>query len=380
VITSSETGRKIPLGDRIRRYDYALALAAVLMGFIGVIIIYSATKVQLESVGVSGRYYMERQAIWVVIGVVVMVVVAAIDYRKLVSYGYVIYGLAFLGLAGVFVVGKSQLGSQRWYQLGPLQVQPSEFAPIAVIFALALYVERSQGTLTWKKTAAMIALAGVPMLLVIKQPDLGTGIVIGVIAAMILVVAGVPLRYLLVIAVVGVLGAVAVVELHILKTYQLDRLLSFLHPKSHLATTGYNLNESKIAIGSGGLFGTGLFKGSQTNLAFVPEQQTDFIFTAIGEQLGFIGSAVIVAGLGFIVWRIYRALALSHDAVERVLCVGALAWIGFSAFQNVGMTVGIMPITGIPLPFLSYGGSAAVAFFAAIGVVLNVGMQRVRLK
>ncbi|MHB8189393.1 MAG: rod shape-determining protein RodA [Ferrimicrobium sp.] len=371
----------IALKDRLRRYDYALGLAAIAMSFVGVIMVYSATRFRLISAGVSGHYYLDRQGIYAALGVVVMIVVASIDYRRIASFSYIIYGAVLFALVVVLSpVGSSALGSQRWFQVGPFQVQPSEIAALGVIFGLSTYADHMDGRITPRALVVMLLMAGVPMVLVIKQPDLGTGIIIGVIAMTMLVMAGVPLRYLGVLVIVGVVGVVGVVHFGVLKHYQLLRLLSFIHPNSGLQSTGYNLAQSKIAIGSGGMTGAGLFRGSQTNLAYVPAQQTDFIFTAVGEQLGFVGSSLILLGYSFIVWRVWRAMRWSRDSIGRLLCAGALAWIGYSIFQNAGMTMGIMPITGIPLPFLSYGGSATLAFFATIGIVLNVGMQRVRLK
>jgi rod shape determining protein RodA len=209
-----------------------------------------------------------------------------------------------------------------------------------------------------------------------------------------MVVAGVKGRYLAALGLLAVLGIVAVAQLGVLKQYQVDRLTSFVHQTPAGQTTPaaqgsassnnqsqqstYNLAQSKIAIGSGGTTGKGLFNGSQTNLNYVPEQQTDFIFTAVGEQLGFLGAASLLALFGIIIWRVLRAAQTARDTFGTLLCGGVLGLIGLSVFQNAGMTMGIMPITGIPLPFMSYGGSATIAFFAAIGIVLNVGMRRFR--
>ncbi|MCI2974929.1 MAG: rod shape-determining protein RodA [Ferrimicrobium sp.] len=378
-MTQMAVRRRTSLVQRLFKVDLLLAVVALGIGAFGVLMVYSATKEQLIHAGISGNYYFERQAIYFLLGAVAMVVLALVDYQRIAHFAYFIYGASLLGLLAVLTpVGSSQLGSQRWFQLGPVQVQPSEFAPIGVIFGIAAYVANREDPIDLRGVITILLMGGIPMVLVIKQPDLGTGIVIGIITALLLVMAGVPARYLLALLVVGVLGVVTVLHVGFLKSYQLHRLLSFLNPKADTSSFGYNLAQSKIAIGSGHIFGVGLFKGSQTTLAFVPEQQTDFIFTAIGEQLGFVGSAALLAGYAILIWRLWSAMRWAKDITGTLIVAGAVAWIGYSIFQNVGMTIGIMPITGIPLPLISYGGSAMLAFLAMVGLALNIGAQRAR--
>lgn len=380
-MTQLTVRREAGIWGRISRLDLLLVLSTLAIGAFGVIMVYSATKVQLMHAGISGYYYFERQAIYFALGVVVMVVLALIDYQRLAHFAYIIYGASILGLLAVLSpVGTSQLGSQRWFQLGPIQVQPSEFAPIGVIFGISAYVANREDPLDLRAVITILLMGGIPMVLVIKQPDLGTGIVIGTITALLLVMAGVPARYLLALVIIGVVGIVAILHVGFLKSYQLHRLLSFLNPKANASSFGYNLAQSKIAIGSGHIFGVGLFKGSQTTLAFVPSQQTDFIFTAIGEQLGFVGCAGLLLGYAILIWRLWSAMRWSKDITGTLIVAGGLAWIGYSVFQNVGMTIGIMPITGIPLPLISYGGSAMLAFLAMVGLALNIGSQRARVR
>jgi len=378
-MTQMAVRRRTSLVQQFFKIDLLLAVVALGIGAFGVLMVYSATKEQLIHAGISGHYYFERQAIYFLLGAVAMVVLALVDYQRIAHFAYFIYGASLLGLLAVLTpVGSSQLGSQRWFQLGPIQVQPSEFAPIGVIFGIAAYVANREDPIDLRGIITILLMGGIPMVLVIKQPDLGTGIVIGIITALLLVMAGVPARYLLALLVVGALGVVAVLHVGFLKSYQLHRLLSFLNPKADTSSFGYNLAQSKIAIGSGHIFGVGLFKGSQTTLAFVPEQQTDFIFTAIGEQLGFVGSAALLAGYAILIWRLWSAMRWAKDITGTLIVAGAVAWIGYSVFQNVGMTIGIMPITGIPLPLISYGGSAMLAFLAMVGLALNIGAQRAR--
>jgi rod shape determining protein RodA len=224
----------------------------------------------------------------------------------------------------------------------------------------------------------VLGLASVPIILVVKQPDLGSGIVMWVVLLVMLVVAGTPNRYLLLLVVFAALGALAIVHFKLLKDYQLHRITAFLQPGKNLQTSSYNVTQSVAAIGSGGPFGTGLFHGPQTNLAYVPEQQTDFIFSAVGEQLGFAGAAGVLALLGLISWRCLRSAQLARDAFGRLLATGCFTLIAFSVFENAGMAMGIMPVAGIPLPFISYGGSATVAFFAAVGITLSVHLRHQR--
>jgi rod shape determining protein RodA len=380
-MTQMAVRREAGLWRKISRLDLLLVLVTLAIGVFGVIMVYSATKVQLMHAGISGYYYFERQSIYFALGAVAMVVLALIDYQRLAHFAYIIYGATILGLLAVLSpVGTSQLGSQRWFQLGPIQVQPSEFAPIGVIFGISAYVANREEPLDLRAVITILLMGGIPMVLVIKQPDLGTGIVIAIITALLLVMAGVPARYLMALVIVGVVGIVAILHVGFLKSYQLHRLLSFLNPKANASSFGYNLAQSKIAIGSGHIFGVGLFKGSQTTLAFVPSQQTDFIFTAIGEQLGFVGCAGLLLGYAILIWRLWSAMRWSKDITGTLIVAGGLAWIGYSVFQNVGMTIGIMPITGIPLPLISYGGSAMLAFLAIIGLALNIGSQRARAK
>ena len=343
--------------------------------------VWSATRYSAPAVGLSSRYYLEHQLIFASLGFVVMLVVALVDYRVYQRFGYFLYGLVVVALMAVFVVGThgnvvTDGTSVRWFAFGPLQVQPSEFGVLGLMIVVSLYCARHQHELDLKRLMIVLCLAGVPMLLVMKQPDLGTTIVMGIVLATMLVLAGVRVRLLALFAVLVVGGVFAAVHLHVLHAYQLGRLTSFVHPGTDTQGAGYQLAQSKIAIGSGGLHGTGLGHGTQTNLGYVPNQDTDFIFTAVGEQLGFLGSALVLGLFGIVAFRIMRAIQVTRDPFGRMLCAGALAFLVFSVFQNVGMTIGIMPITGIPLPFISYGGSALFAFFAAIGLVLSVEMRR----
>ena len=249
---------------------------------------------------------------------------------------------------------------------------------VALILVVATLCRRARRGMDLRRLGVVLFLAGLPMALVVLQPDLGTALVLGVILLTMLFVAGARGRHLAVLALLVAFGVAAVVHLGMLKRYQVERLTAFYDQQHTNQQATYNLKQSETAIGAGGPFGRGIFHGTQTNLAYVPEQHTDFIFTAVGEQLGFVGGATLLALFGIIVWRVWRTAQLSRDALGTLLCAGVLGMITVSVFENAGMTMGILPITGIPLPLMSYGGSAVIATFAGLGLVMNVGMRRFR--
>lgn len=368
-----------------RHFDILLVAAVTAIAAFGVVMVWSATRVQLETAGLSPTSEAKKQAIFVVIGLVAMVVVAAVDYRRLRDWAPAIYGVSVFLLMAVFVAGARVKGSQAWFQIGPYQFEPSELAMIALIVALAAYTAHFKGKLSGKAFVTSLFMTLLPFGLVYKQPDLGTALIMGVILVAMMVIAGARLRHLGILTLIAVLGMTAVVELGVLKAYQQARLTSFVNTPSKvtpqlLASPAganiYNLVQSKTAISHGGLLGQGIGKGSQTNLSEVPAQSTDFIFSAAGEQVGLVGCALLLGLFLIVVWRTWRAAALSRDLFGTMLCVGVLAMIVFQVFENVGMTMGIMPVAGIPLPWMSYGGSAIVIDFIAVGIVANVRMRR----
>ena len=350
------------------RLDLGLACGLIALGVTGVVMIYSATRQGLINAGDNPHYYLERQAFFVGLGIVVMYVVSLIDYRRLEIVTTPFYVLGLLSLVGVYFVGQTALGAQRWYSIGILQIQPSEFTVLILILAIATFCQRRPDGLTMYDVARLLVMAAVPLVLIVLQPDLGTSIIIVLTVAAMLVVAGVPPRLMTLLAVVGSIGVVLAFYLDLVQRYAIDRFTGFLHQNStspQWAKYIYNVDNAKNAIGSGGLHGAGLFNGLQTNLGYVPEQHTDFIFTAIGEQVGFIGSLAILLLLAFVAFRLFRIGRLAKDTMGRLICIGVFVFFAFSCFENIGMTMGIMPVTGIPLPLLSYGGSAALVFFAA---------------
>jgi rod shape determining protein RodA len=363
-------------------FDWILVLATLIVATVGVVMVYTATRGSLLAQGDDPRTFLKKQGLFVVLGFVTMVVVALFDYRRLEPVATVLYWLTVLALVGVFVVGSSAQGAARWFSIGPLQLQPSEFSVLALILAVASYCARRDADgLAWRDVFRLLIMAGIPIVLVLLQPDLGTAIIMVIVLLVLLAVAGLPIRILVMLLVATVLVALVAIEGGFLHHYQIARLTTFLNPNAHsnnpyVRSTIYNTQQAKIAIGSGGLFGSGIGHGVETNLGYVPEQQTDFIFTAVAEQLGFVGSVGLLSLLGVIAWRVLHAAVVARDIFGRLICAGLFAFIAFSVFQNAGMTMGIMPITGIPLPFVSYGGTAVLVFFGAVGLALSVGARR----
>jgi rod shape determining protein RodA len=360
------------------RFDLGLALGLVLLGVTGVVMIYSATRQALINEGFNPHYFVERQAFFVGLGIIVMYGVSLIDYRRLEIVTTPLYVLSLVSLVGVYFVGQSALGAQRWYSIGILQIQPSEFTVLILILAIATFCQRRPEGLTMYDVVRLLVMSAVPLLLIILQPDLGTSIIIVLSVSAMLVVAGVPPRLMTLLAVLGSAGIVVAFYLDLVQRYAIDRFAAFLHQDAtspQWAQYIYNVVNAKNAIGSGGLHGAGLFNGLQTNLGYVPEQHTDFIFTAIGEQVGFIGSVLILLLLAYVAFRMFRIGQLAKDSMGRLICIGVFVFFAFSCFENIGMTMGIMPVTGIPLPLLSYGGSAVLVFFTAGGLLLSVSRR-----
>jgi rod shape determining protein RodA len=365
-----------------RHYDPITTLAACALAVFGLLAIYSATFASLRQQGLAGSTFMQRQLISLVVGLVAMALITLVDYRRLLSWAPLAYGVMVLGLAAVLTpLGSQSNGAQSWFSLGPFQLQPSEFAKVALILTLAAILG-GRGERPARPGLRKLALALGALVLVageiLLQPDFGTMMVFVAILFGILLTSGVRFRWLVVLVLIGSVGVVGMFKLNVLKEYQKERLTAFVNPSADSSGRGftYNYRQSLIAIGSGGLTGKGYLRGTQTNLQYVPEQRTDFIFTVVGEELGFVGSVVLLALLGLLLWRGLRIATLARDPAGSLIAVGVVTMLVFQTFINVGMTIGIMPITGIPLPFVSYGGSSLIASFLAIGLLENVHMRR----
>ncbi len=363
-----------------RHVDPILLVCTVFISLLGIITVYSATihGISHDPNGPANHQFLYKQTLFVLVGFGAMVLVASIDYRKFQDWVVPIYGAMLLLLALVVSpLGSNANGAQSWYELAGFQLQPSEISKIALIIGLAALLASWKGEIDLRRLGIALVVAGLPMALIMLQPDLGTALVFIAISAAMLCVGGVRGRYLAILALVAVIGVVGILKSNTLASYQKDRLTTFVDPTNN-TRAGYNVNQSQTAIANGQITGAGLFRGPQTRLGYVPEQQTDFIFTALGEQFGLVGGSLLLGLFSIVVWRIWRTARLARDWFGTLLCVGVLAMLVFQIFESMGMTMGIMPVTGIPLPFMSYGGSSTVACFVGVGLVLNVHMHRFR--
>jgi rod shape determining protein RodA len=354
------------LGRRVAGHDPVLIGSALALAGFGVVLVGAATR----RLGVG---FAVRQLIWSVAGVGVLAGAATVDLDRIRRAA----GLAYLaGVAGLVLVlsplGATVNGAQGWFRFGPLALQPAEVMKPALVVALAAHGARAGGPLDGRRLLGGLLLIAPPVGLVLLQPDLGTAMVLVALAAGVVAVAGARARHLALLAVLGLLAVAGVLRAGVLAPYQVERLTGFLHQSADPRGATWNLEQAKIAIGSGGLAGEGLFSGSQTRLAYVPEQHTDFIFTVLGEEFGLVGCATVLVLFGLLAWRIWRAAWRATDPFAALCGAGVLAMLVFQVTENVGMTMGITPITGIPLPFLSYGGSSMLACFAGVGLAANV--------
>jgi rod shape determining protein RodA len=357
----------------LKNLDYVIIAVVVLLTTISFFVIASASPE-------NPYYFVKRQGIWVSVGLVLFVVVLSIDYHDLIPYANHLYYLNLALLIAVLIFGREAKGAQRWLRLGFFELQPSELAKLIIIVTFAdLLSKRASSLQTGSVRDLFPALlhVGVPMALILKQPDLGTSMVfIGLLVGM-LFVAGIKWQYLAGFSALG--GALAPLLFYLLEDYQQKRILVVFNPYIDPTDSGYNVIQSMIAIGSGRVWGKGLFGGTQNRLGFLPEQHTDFIFSVIGEELGFIGAAVIIALYFILIYRGIRVALKARDDFGVLLATGVTVMFTFHILVNVGMTLGVMPVTGIPLPFLSYGGSSYLVNMMALGLLLNVHMRRQKI-
>ena len=372
------------LRSPLRYADYSLGLIAVALSAIGVALNYSATWRILEFNGQDPATFARRQILFVAIGIIVMFAATFLDYRLYKDFANSAYLIVMLALVGVLFFGVERNGARAWYELPGVtfQIQPAEFAKVAVVVALAAFVANQGGRLRLVTLSNAYLMLAVPLGLIYLQPDLGTMLVFVAIGMGVLLVAGAQLKHIFVTTVIGIIVVVAVFNSdnlggpELLRQSQEQRLTAFLDPGFDVRGASYNVNQSQIAIGAGGFRGQGWLQGTQTNLNLVPEQETDFIFTALGEEFGFVGVTLLLLLYAYMLARIWFIARASNDLFGAFACVGALSMFTFQIFENIGMTMGLMPITGIPLPFLSHGGSSTVVAFGLIGLVVNVSARR----
>ena len=362
------------------RIDWVIAGCALSLSLLGALLVWSATKPRLLESGGNPDAYLDRHLLNLAIGLVLGVIFAVVDYRALRAYAPLIYAASCVGLVAVLLIGTTINGAHSWIVIGGgFQIQPSEFAKVALVAGMAVLLaeRRTQERATRGSDVPLVlALAAVPLGLVMLQPDLGTAMVFVFTVLGVLLLAGAPARWLGGLILAGVLVIYGAISLGVLKDYQLERFKAFTNQDQDTLGAAYNITQARIAIGNGGLTGTGLFHGTQTTGKFVPEQQTDFVFTVAGEELGLLGAGGIILLFGLLLWRTLRLAGRSPDLFGRLVAGGVACWFAFQTFVNIGMTLGIMPITGLPLPFVSYGGSAMFANWMAVGLLLNVGSRR----
>ena len=358
----------------LRHVDLALPSLAIAVALIGVVMVYSATRGPATEIRPAETFHLVRQARLAGLGVVAMVLASWFGHRRLHRFVPLVYVSMLCVLGAVLVVGIEVKGARAWFQFGGIQFQPSEFGKVVLLLALAAWLARDDEPSAPRVVVAVLLVA-VPVGLIILQPDLGTVLVYGAIAAGMALVAGVKGRHLFILGLLLVTGLVGVLQSDVLEEYQVRRLLVFVDDESD-TTASYNLEQAQVAIGNGGLTGRGLFQGTQNNSALVPEQQTDFIFTVVAEETGFVGGAVLLGLFGFLLLRIWRIGQMADDRFGLLISAGVFSMLLFQVFQSVGMATGIMPITGIPFPLVSYGGSSLVTTFVSIGLLQSVHMRR----
>jgi rod shape determining protein RodA len=377
-----QTRPRVDRRSALWQADWVLVLGVLALSAIGALLIWSATY-QRTSLTDGNQYaFLLRHALNFAIGSILAGGAAVTDHRRVRILAPVLYVASLVGLILVLVPGVGAVinGSRSWIQLPWMSIQPSEFAKLAVIVGMALLIAEKGETNHRENArtidvAQAIAVAAVPVILVMLQPDLGTVMVLGSIVFGIIAVAGVPKRWMLGLVTAATVVATLAIQFNVLKDYQLARFKAFADPSQDPQGIGYNINQARIAIGNGGVFGQGLFHGSQTQNAFVPEQHTDFVFTVAGEELGLIGAGAIIVLFALILWRGLRIAVNARDAFHRLMATGIVCWFAFQAFENIGMTLGIMPVTGVPLPFVSYGGSSLLAGLLAIGLLQNIHLR-----
>jgi rod shape determining protein RodA len=361
-----------------RRVDWLLLCTALALAIIGSLLVWSATKERQLALHADPQAYFKKHILNLAIGAVLGTIVAVVDYRKLRTYAPIVYVASILGLVVVLGIGTTINGAHSWIVLpAGFQIEPSEFAKVGLIAIMAMVLSERRAR-ERRRTAydvpLLLGLAAVPMLLIFLQPDIGmlmvfVFIVLGVFAA-----AGVSWQWIVGLILGGAIVIYMAIALHFLKSYQLDRFKAFVHPNGS-SPAAYNVKQARIAIATGGVTGQGLFHGKQTQGRFVPEQQTDFVFSVAGEELGLLGAGGIIVLYAIMFWRALRISGRSPDAFGKLAAIGIVSWLAFQTFINIGMTLGIMPVTGLPLPFVSYGGSSMFADCLAIGLLQNIHMR-----
>lgn len=356
----------------LKNIDMGIIISVILLFAGGIVAISSATGVARgESLG-----YIKIQSVAFILGIIGIIVILCFDYNTFGDMSRIIYAVSILLLIAVLLFGKEIKGSKSWFDLGPVNFQPSEIVKIGFILSFAKILEKREGTLDTIKGMIPVIIYIIPIIgLILLQNDFGTALVFIFFIAFMVFAAGISYKYILGAGVFALLS-LPLLWFKFFGDYQKKRILVFFNPELDKLGSGYHVIQSKIAIGSGQFTGKGLFKGTQNNLGFIPERHTDFIFSVIGEELGLIGSVIIILLFMILILRCIYIAKISKDSYGKYVCIGVMAMFLFHVLENIGMTIGIMPVTGIPLPFVSYGGSSLLTNMMSIGLVLNVGMRR----
>ena len=370
-----------PSEDTLARVDWVLPAAALCLSMLGGLLIWSTTAGSATIVGTDSLALVKRHAVNVLIGLGLALGAALVNYRMLRAYAPVLYLASLVGLIAVLTpLGSVISGARSWIILpGGFSVQPSEFAKLALVVGMAMILAEkrdAEDTPSHGLIAQALLLAVVPLALIMLQPDLGTGLAVGSLTLGIIAVSGAPARWIVGLIALGGVVATFALTSDMLEPYQRSRLTAFIDPSADPHDSGYQIRQVLNAIGSGGITGQGLGRGGQTQGSFVPAQQTDFIFSVAGEELGLVGAGGIILLFGIVFWRAYRVALHADDLFGRLIATGVMCWFAFHVVENIGMCLGLMPITGIPLPFVSYGGSSMFANMLAIGLLQNVHMKR----
>jgi rod shape determining protein RodA len=374
---ASAIWRKVAGVSQIKKYrhfDLPLVLAALSLSMLGGLLVWSSTRISAGEAG-DPIYFLKRHLMNLTLGLILCLIASRVSHRLVRAYAPVLYVLSLVGLVAVLLVGTVVNGAKSWIAVAGFTVQPAEFVKVSIIVISATLLAEKRDAENQPLhliVLAALAVAAVPVLLILFQPDLGTVLMILATLFAILAVSGVSRYWLIGLVAAAVATVAIIITAGVLAQYQIDRFTAFLNPNSDPLGVSYNVRQAEIAIGSGGLFGNGLFQGSQTAGQFVPEQRTDFIFSVAGEELGFIGSAIILLLMLFITWRLLRIAARAEDLFGRLVAVGIAGWIAIQGFQNIGMNLELLPVTGVPLPFVSYGGSSMMALWLGIGIILNL--------
>jgi len=376
--TKSRSSR---IRENFDNFDRVLTFSVAALLLIGTLLVWAATKSWFASQNLDPQYYLKLHIVNILIGGLLAYLTTLIDYRLLRAYTPIVWGLAVLGLTAVIIpgIGTTVNGARAWISFpGGFQIQPAELAKIGIIVGISMILAEkrdSDKNPTDLDVVKALGIAAIPLVLILLQPDLGTVVIISAAIVAIIGTSGAPTRWVIGLLLVALIGGFVAVKAGVVSDYQIKRLQSFVDPTADPQISGYQLRQSRITIGSGGVIGKGLFTGPQTNGRFVPEQQTDFIFTVAGEELGFLGSGFILLCFGLFFYRSFRIARRTNDLFGRLVVVGVIAWFAFQTFENIGMTMGMVPMTGVPLPFMSYGGSSMFANLIGLGLIQNVHLR-----